>query len=130
MERITAATPAQPYMDYMKCGPPLKLSRAVKRIVADIASVGLSHNNLYPWNVMVGPFWAVKSVIDWDDCTDITVAREYWRRAMLDECHDWDCFFLEFRDSLGEILHPNEDPHKLARKRPLIRYPLGRSIGP
>jgi hypothetical protein len=130
MERVMDTMTGQEYIDFMKCSVPRRLSCRVKEIVADLASVGLSHNDLYPRNLMVDRFWEIKSVIDWDDCTKIELEGEYARRVLsMREMHDWNHFFLKYSlDRSGEILL--SDSGGIYCRPPFSRYPLSRKVSP
>jgi hypothetical protein len=134
MERVVEAINVDQYINLMKCAVPRRIGRRVKDIVADLASLGLSHNDLYPRNIMVDRFWGVQSVVDWDNCTSSHVSGEYARMVMADEdeMHDWDYIFLQYAsDRFGEILlSVGGDLRRMFHRPPLARFPLGRNIGP
>jgi hypothetical protein len=134
MERVMETIDAQHYINLMKCGVPLRIGRRVQDIVADLASLGLSHNDLYPRNIMVDRLWNVKSIVDWDNCTSIHFTGEYARRVTAgeDERHEWDYIFLQHAgDRFAEILlSVSTDARDIFHRPPLARFPLGRSIGP
>lgn len=110
-----------------------KVSIEIKMIVRALASVGLSHNDLYPRNILVGLQWEVVSVLDWDESGPLQSSYEYARHARLSSGdptnHLWDYIFLD------SSLYPPTRPENLLNtkkfaKAPLIRSPPGRTIGP
>jgi len=99
-------------------------------IVRDLARLGISHNDLYPRNILVDRDWEVVAVLDWDESGPLVTSREYERRVCWEfDTHSWDYIFLANSGDPFGCLDPNPDhvPHVLA---PLIRYPPGRTIGP
>jgi hypothetical protein len=102
-------------------------------IVRALASVGLSHNDLYPRNILVGRDWEVISVLDWDESGPLESSNEYARRAHQSSNdaidHLWDHIFLQFSsyssDRPDNLLDTN-----MFGMAPLIRSPPGRIIGP
>jgi hypothetical protein len=128
MEGFLETLTAEHYINMMGCAVPKRLGHQVRQIVADLASVGLSHNDLYPRNLLVNRFWQIITIIDWDDCTGIEVGGEYARRVTeRPEMHDWDYIFLKHSlDRTGEILLSGDMPTDVYRQPPLARYPLGR----
>jgi serine/threonine protein kinase len=124
MQWFPDALTADQYIDMMGCKVPRRMTHQVQQIVAALASVGLSHNDLYPRNLLVDRGWKIVAVIDWDDCTEIGVGGEYARRVAQEEMHDWDHIFLKHsRDKEGEIILFGTH---LYHQPPLAQYPLGR----
>ncbi|KAL0566075.1 hypothetical protein V5O48_015942 [Marasmius crinis-equi] len=87
------------------------LTAQAEQIVRDLASVGLSHGDLRPRNIIVDPHtWEVKALVDWDDCKALVNGCEYaMRNLAVDIWHPftmndkWDVFFLDAAvDKLGE----------------------------
>ncbi|KIK66877.1 hypothetical protein GYMLUDRAFT_913885 [Collybiopsis luxurians FD-317 M1] len=55
---------------------------AFDAIVREIASLGLSHNDLVPRNMLVDIATAnITSIVDWDSCTPLHTGGEYARRV-------------------------------------------------
>jgi len=79
MEMVKAAWPLDACVRVNQCPVPSAVTTRIKQIVADLASLGLSHNDLHPRNVMVDRRWKVRSIIDWDDCARLEVGGEYAR---------------------------------------------------
>jgi hypothetical protein len=115
MERIDAID-AERYINNMKFPVPRRLSRRVREIIADLASLGLSHNDLNPRNIMimVYPYWVVLSIVNWDNCTPIHVAGEYARRVITSGRHNWDYMFLRHaKDGFAEmVLNVSKHPRR------------------
>ena len=114
-----------------------KVSIEIRTIVRALASVGLSHNDLYPRNILLGLQWEVVSVLDWDESGPLQSSDEYAQRARLPSGdptnHLWDYIFLE--SSLPPISLPPTRPENLRNikkfaRAPLIRSPPGCIIGP
>jgi hypothetical protein len=101
----------------------------VHMIVRKLAAIGLSHNDLYPRNIMVGRNWEILAVVDWDESGPLNLSREYSRRVCWDfDTHHWDYIFRIYGDAFASLdLVPDENDHVHA---PLIRFPPGRIIGP
>ena len=101
----------------------------VHMIVRKLAAVGLSHNDLYPRNIMVGRDWEILAVVDWDESGPLDLSREYLRRVCWDfDTHHWDYIFRIYDDAFASLdLVPDDNDHIRA---PLIRFPPGRIIGP
>jgi hypothetical protein len=109
------------------------VSIEIRAIVRALAGVGLSHNDLYPRNILVGRDWEVVSVLYWDESGPLQSSNEYARRARqsLNDAidHLWDHIFLQFSS------YPPDRPDNLLDTNvfgmaPLIRSPPGRIIGP
>jgi RIO-like serine/threonine protein kinase len=67
------------------------LEPQVDMIVRKLAGIGLSHNDFYPRNIMVGEDWDIVAIIDWDESGPLHSSREYLRRVRWGEdTHDWD----------------------------------------
>ncbi|KAL0572024.1 hypothetical protein V5O48_009945 [Marasmius crinis-equi] len=89
------------------------LTTQVKQIVKDLASLGLSHGDLRPRNIIVDRrTWEVKGIVDWDMCKPLVKGGEYAIRHLgCDIWHPftvndkWDVFFLDAAvDRMGEEL--------------------------
>ncbi|KAL0570070.1 hypothetical protein V5O48_011888 [Marasmius crinis-equi] len=89
------------------------LTSQVKQIVRDLASVGLSHCDLRPRNIIVDSrTWQIEGLVDWDMCKPLVNGCEYaFRHLECDIWHPftvndkWDMFFLDAAvDKLGEEL--------------------------
>ncbi|KAG7087230.1 hypothetical protein E1B28_013211 [Marasmius oreades] len=111
MERIRGY-PLSRFLRHYKCPMPHKVTFAIKRIVEDLASLGLCHNDVKPRNIVVSSSWDVLTIVDWDHCMPLIHAGEYTRRVVWAEKHDpfcitdiWDAFFLSVAaDRVGEEL--------------------------
>jgi len=69
----------------------------IQNIVCKLASIGISHNDLYPRNIVVNKKWEILAVVDWDVAGSLDVSQEYIRRKHCNlepYCHDWDFLFL------------------------------------
>jgi hypothetical protein len=101
----------------------------VHTIVRKLAGVGLSHNDLYPRNIMVGRNWEILAVVDWDESGPLDLSREYSRRVCWElDTHHWDYIFRIYDDAFASLdLVRNQNNHL---RPPLIRFPPGRIIGP
>ncbi|OCH92138.1 hypothetical protein OBBRIDRAFT_824860 [Obba rivulosa] len=90
--------------------------KSIEHIVRSLAVVGISHNDLYPRNVIVDEFLRVLSVIDWDGAGPWHKSQEYTRRAQLGTLfgrdlleyepwlHDWDHIFRKYCPDVMECL--------------------------
>ncbi|KAG7087243.1 hypothetical protein E1B28_013224 [Marasmius oreades] len=111
MERIRGYA-LDNFLRHYKCPIPHKITVEIKRIVEDLASLGLCHNDVKPRNIVVSSSWDVLTIVDWDHCMPLIHAGEYTRRVMWGEKHDpfcitdtWDAFFLSVAaDRVGEEL--------------------------
>lgn len=96
---------------------------AVDHIVHSLAKLGISHNDLYPRNIIVDQHLRVLSVIDWDVAGPWYRCQEYLRRVrfgtvdaedFLEEepwLHDWDHVFRRYCPDMSECLdHQAEIP--------------------
>lgn len=107
-----------------------KVEKEIRTIIRKLAMIGISHNDLYPRNVLVGLDWKVAAVVDWDESGPLIGSKEYARRVCWDhDIHDWDYIFLgNSIDSFDHLdLRPSPSLYNIP---PLIRYPPGRTIGP
>jgi hypothetical protein len=99
-------------------------------IVAKLASIGLSHNDLYPRNVIVGRKWEILAILDWDESGSLITSREYSRRVCWEfDTHDWDYIFRPYcPDSFDFLdLQLNDNLHV---QPPLVWFPPGHVVGP
>jgi hypothetical protein len=98
--------------------------------VAKLASIGISHNDLYPRNIIVGLGWEVLSVLDWDEAGPLITSREYSRRVCWDfDTHHWDYIFLAHSPDRFDFLDLRLGDNRHVQP-PLVRFPPGRVIGP
>lgn len=98
---------------------------------------------MQPRNIMLEGRCKIKAIVDWDDCGPIEVGGYYARRALSKgfrlkyEMPDWDPIFLEYSaDRFAELSMVMETLERREPARdgppgpPLVRFPLGRNIGP
>jgi serine/threonine protein kinase len=139
MEGIFDAMTLWDYMNHYQCGLPAHLYSHIDRIVADLASLGLNHNDLNPRNVLVDTDCRIKAVIDWDDCCGKQRLGEYARRFDVDPRMEtvpweWDSIYLKHSASRFDemqIIIERTPYHRLIPKHPpLVQYPIGRRIRP
>jgi serine/threonine protein kinase len=74
-----------------------RVLQQIQNIVRKLASIGISHNDLYPRNIVVNKEWEILAVVDWDVAGPLYVSQEYIRRKHFNlepYCHDWDFLFL------------------------------------
>ena len=105
------------------------LEPQVEMIVRKLAGIGLSHNDLYPRNIMVGRDWDIVAVLDWDESGPLHLSREYSKRVCWNEdTHHWDHIFRAYDDPFAslDLVHDQN----IYLHAPLIRSPPGRVIGP
>lgn len=70
------------------------LEPQVDMIVRKLAEIGLSQNDLYPRNIMVGRDWGIVAVLDWDESGPLHLSREYSKRVCWEaDTHHWDHIF-------------------------------------
>ncbi|KAG7087246.1 hypothetical protein E1B28_013227 [Marasmius oreades] len=111
MERIRGYA-LDNFLRHYKCPIPHKVTSAIKKIVEDLASLGLCHNDVKPRNIVISSTWDVLTLVDWDHCMPLIHAGEYTRRVRWPDKHDplciadiWDAFFLSVAaDRVGEEL--------------------------
>ncbi|KAL0569429.1 hypothetical protein V5O48_012533 [Marasmius crinis-equi] len=119
-------------------GVPDKVSVQIRKIVEDLASLGLCHNDLKPRNIMVNRRWEIESIIDWDNCTPLIHGGEYTKRVVWAEKHNpllitdaWDVLFLSASvDKVGEELLIEQLDHFWSFTAPLRGTGSGESFGP
>ncbi|KZT50479.1 hypothetical protein CALCODRAFT_504671 [Calocera cornea HHB12733] len=101
---LTDFIPGRNLQYYVDKQPGLDLSRLlpqIQTIVAQLASVNLAHNDLYPRNVMVDRHLNIRAIIDWDTSDTLDKSPEYQRRVVnYLEPHDWDSAFRPFQSSI------------------------------
>ncbi|EMD40929.1 hypothetical protein CERSUDRAFT_111511 [Gelatoporia subvermispora B] len=80
----------------------------IDNIVASLARLDISHNDLYPRNIIVDDYLCIISVVDWDGAAPWHNSQEYTRRVrfgtVVAECvlkdepwlHDWDHIFRRY----------------------------------
>ena len=102
----------------MKAGRQLsthpKVVYQIERVVRRLARVGISHNDLYPRNVMFDKDLIIVGVIDWDAAAPLHASNEYLRRTRYKRepwVHDWDYIFL--RHCPEKLEHYTEDLDKV-----------------
>jgi serine/threonine protein kinase len=105
-----------------------KVEHELCMIVRNLSMVGISHNDLYPRNILVNENWSVVAVIDWDESGPLINSREYARRACWGhDTHDWDFIFLG--NSLDPFDHLDLNPNSELYAMPsVVRYPLDHII--
>ncbi|KAG7087226.1 hypothetical protein E1B28_013208 [Marasmius oreades] len=111
MERVRGCA-LDNFLRNYKCPIPHKVTVVIKKIVEDLASLGLCHNDVKPRNIVVSSSWDVLTIVDWDHCVPLIYAGEYTRRILWPDQHDplciadiWDAFFLSVAaDRVGEEL--------------------------
>ncbi|KAK1222150.1 hypothetical protein PQX77_015012 [Marasmius sp. AFHP31] len=119
-------------------GVPEKVSLQIRKIVEDLASLGLCHNDLKPRNIMVNRRWEIESIVDWDNCTPLIHGGEYTKRIVWAEKHNplcmtdaWDVLFLSASvDRVGEELLLEQYSHFWTYTAPLRGTGSGESFGP
>ena len=126
MEKINDAWTLDECLKAHNCRIPIRVTNRIKDIVADLASLGLSHNDLTPRNVMVDTSWRLVSIIDWDDCSNHIYGGEYARRVAYGRLgwhtddQEWDYIFLKHAvDRHGELLLLETRNSRMHRHPPL-----------
>lgn len=89
---------------------------AVEYIVRSLAQLGISHNDLYPRNIVVDEYLHILSVVDWDVAGPWHISQEYTRRVRFGTLvaedllkyepwlHDWDHIFRKYCPDIAECL--------------------------
>ncbi|KAF9264333.1 hypothetical protein L218DRAFT_958411 [Marasmius fiardii PR-910] len=110
MERVRGYALSNVLRHY-KCPIPDVITSQIKKIVEDLASLGLCHNDIKPRNIVVSMSGEVLTIVDWDHCMPLIHGGEYIRRVIAMEIDPltvtdiWHAFFLAVAaDRLGEEL--------------------------
>jgi len=98
-------------------------------IVHKLAGIGLSHNDLYPQNIMVGQDWDIVAVHHWDESGLLHLSKEYSKQVCWNkDTHHWDRIFHTY-DDLFTSLDLVHDQH-IYLHTPLIHSLPGCVISP
>lgn len=79
----------------------------VDTIIQKLASVGLSHNDLEPRNILIDSSWRIVSLIDWDLASSSSASTDYSRRVLDTTSPGWNYFFLRNSGRRGLALDLN-----------------------
>lgn len=88
----------------------------INTVIQRLASVGLSHNDLEPRNILIDSSWRIVSVIDWDLVSSYFRSTDYARRTLDTTSPSWSYFFLRNAGQRGYSLALNPvDGHCLMK---------------